>query len=66
MPSFLLGNILLVGCTTEFSKNKRPVLFDTKAEAEQAAKNFNCSGAHKMGDNWMPCKSHKAHEDHHN
>ena len=49
-------------------------IFETKAEAEKAAKDFNCTGAHKMGDKWMPCKihedhkeagSHKSHDGHH-
>jgi hypothetical protein len=33
-------------------------MFNTKAEAEAAAKHFNCKGAHKMGNQWMPCASH--------
>lgn len=33
-------------------------VFATKAEAEAAAKKFHCTGAHKMGDQWMPCASH--------
>ena len=33
-------------------------MFNTKAEAEAAAKQFNCKGAHKMGNQWMPCASH--------
>ena len=53
-----------MGCSSESAKNKIPVLFETKEEAEQAAKNFNCTGAHQMGDKWMPCKSHKAHDAH--
>lgn len=32
--------------------------FATKAEAEAAAKNFNCKGAHQMGSMWIPCASH--------
>ena len=35
-------------------------MFATKAEAEAAAKKFNCKGAHKMGEMWMPCASHAA------
>ena len=54
----------LIGCSTEASENGNISLFDTKLEAEKAAKSFNCTGAHKMGDQWMPCKSHKAHEGH--
>ena len=42
---------------------RRPLLgalpvFATKAEAEATAKHFNCQGAHKMGNQWMPCASH--------
>jgi len=33
-------------------------MFATKAEAEAAAKTFHCTGAHKMGDQWMPCANH--------
>ena len=36
-----------------------PALYPTQAEAEKAAKlHFNCTGAHKMGDQWMPCAKH--------
>ena len=33
-------------------------LYDTKEEAEQAAKALGCKGAHQMGDKWMPCEKH--------
>mgnify|MGYP005751423211 CR=1 FL=1 len=33
-------------------------VFSTQAEAEAAAPGFNCTGAHKMGNRWMPCSSH--------
>jgi hypothetical protein len=33
-------------------------VFATKAEAEAAARHFNCTGAHKMGNQWMPCATH--------
>jgi hypothetical protein len=36
----------------------RKAMFATKAEAEAAAKHFNCKGAHRMGEMWMPCASH--------
>ena len=52
----------LMGCSVGFTKKGTPALFNTRREAEKAAKNFNCTGAHKMGDKWMPCKSHDAHE----
>jgi len=36
-----------------------PALYATKAEAEAAAKkHFNCTGAHQMGKQWMPCTTH--------
>ena len=35
-----------------------PGLYATKAEAEAAAKQFNCTGAHAMGNQWMPCEHH--------
>ena len=36
-----------------------PANYQTQAEAEKAAKlHFNCSGAHKMGTQWMPCAKH--------
>ena len=63
LPSFFLG-VLLIGCSTESENNKIPALFDTKVEAEKAAKDFNCTGAHEMGNKWMPCESHNVHEEH--
>ena len=57
-------SLSLIACSPESNKEGTAALFDTKAEAEKAAKSFNCVGAHKMGDKWMPCKTHKAHEKH--
>ena len=51
----------LVGCTSKVEE-KTPALFDTRIEALKAAKSFNCSGAHKMGNKWMPCSTHESHE----
>ena len=59
-PLFLIS--LLVGCTSKVEKTKTPAIFDTRREALKAAKSFNCTGAHKMGDKWMPCSTHKSHE----
>tara|TARA_Y100001968_G_scaffold318965_1_gene349889 strand:- start:701 stop:955 length:255 start_codon:yes stop_codon:yes gene_type:complete len=50
-----------IGCSTNSESSRIRALFDTREEAAKAAKNFNCNGAHKMGDKWMPCKSHDAH-----
>ena len=33
-------------------------MYATQAEAEKAAPKFNCTGAHPMGDQWMPCAKH--------
>jgi len=33
-------------------------MYPTKAEAEKAASRFNCTGAHQMGNQWMPCAQH--------
>ncbi len=55
----------LIGCSGHSQTNETPALFETKAEAERAAKDFNCRGAHKMGDKWMPCKNHESHDGHH-
>tara|TARA_Y100000287_G_scaffold124832_1_gene100649 strand:- start:77 stop:247 length:171 start_codon:yes stop_codon:yes gene_type:complete len=38
---------------------KMPMLFDTKEQAEKEAYKFDCEGAHRMGDKWMPCSMHK-------
>ena len=52
----------IIGCSSN-SKKATPALFDTKVEAEKAAKKFNCKGAHKMGAKWMPCESHEKHQE---
>ena len=61
--SILSISFLLVGCSDNSQGKGTPSLFDTKREAEKAAKDFNCTGAHRMGDKWMPCKSHAAHKE---
>ena len=53
----------IMGCSTNSESSSTKALFDTREEAAKAAKNFNCTGAHKMGNKWMPCKSHDAHEE---
>ena len=53
----------LIGCSSNSQTSGTPAIFETKLEAEKAAKNFNCIGAHKMGNKWMPCKSHADHEE---
>ena len=53
----------IMGCPTNSESSSTRALFDTREEAAKAAKNLNCTGAHKMGNKWMPCKSHDAHEE---
>ena len=60
--SILIMSLSIIGCSNNSESNKTRALFETREEAEKAAKNFNCTGAHKMGNKWMPCKSHDAHE----
>jgi hypothetical protein len=44
---------------TKPSKHPVPALYPTRAEAEKAAKrHFQCTGAHPMGQQWMPCAHH--------
>ena len=56
-------SFLLMGCSSHSNKGAKPALFDTKVEAENAARKFNCNGAHQMGDKWMPCESHEEHQE---
>jgi hypothetical protein len=49
----------LLGTAAQANTAGVPAMYATKAEAEAAAKqHFNCSGAHPMGNQWMPCASH--------
>ena len=56
---------LFGGCASESTKNGTAALFETKEEAEAAAIKFNCTGAHKMGQKWMPCAEHGIHKSPH-
>ena len=42
----------------------RQAMFPTRAEAEAAAPEFGCSGAHQMGEMWMVCAKHGASNPH--
>ena len=61
---FIAFSFLFVGCSSVSNQSRTQSLFNTKTEAEKAAKNFNCVGAHKMGDKWMPCEKLDDHEKH--
>jgi len=47
-----------VACAQHSNTGAVPAMYATKAEAEKAATKFNCTGAHQMGDQWMPCTKH--------
>jgi len=48
-----------LGPVAQANTNGVPAMYATKAEAEAAAKqHFKCTGAHRMGDQWMPCATH--------
>ena len=51
----------MFGCSNKpvEKEMKMPMLFNTKEEAEKEAYQFDCEGAHQMGDKWMPCRMHK-------
>ena len=49
--------ILLSGQAASPVQGKQAV-FSTQALAEAAAPDFNCQGAHRMGNQWMPCSAH--------
>ena len=52
--------VLLPGAATAQHETV-PALYPSQAEAEKAAKlHFHCTGAHRMGDQWMPCSVHGA------
>ena len=49
----------LCGAAVDASPAGVPAVYATKAEAEEAArKHFHCTGAHPMGQQWMPCQKH--------
>ena len=48
-----------LACAQTTNAGAVPAMYATKAEAEAAAKkHFNCTGAHPMGNQWMPCATH--------
>jgi hypothetical protein len=58
--SYLLGCIALVSCLLPFQPLKAHFLleestFDTRVQAQTAAKYLNCKGVRKIEDRWKPC-----------
>ncbi len=68
MLSIFLLTFPLLSCSFEKEDSTTkgtPALFNTKEEAEKAAeRDFDCFGAHKMGNKWMPCEKHDSHTGH--
>jgi len=56
---FSVATSSALGASAQANSGAVPAMYATKAEAEAAAKHhFNCTGAHQMGNQWMPCTSH--------
>ena len=56
----LLSSPAIVRANPSSGSEAVPALYATKAEAEKAARlHFNCTGAHRMGQQWMPCAQHR-------
>lgn len=55
----VVPNCVELSVSKEFDR-----LYDTKEEAEQNAERLGCTGAHSMGDKWMPCSSHNNNYNH--
>jgi hypothetical protein len=49
---------LQIACAGHLGVGAVPGVYPTRAAAEAGAKFYNCSGAHPMGTQWMPCSSH--------
>ena len=54
----LLMGLPLTGAAQQAPTRGVSAQYATKADAEKAAKFFHCTGAHQMGDKWMPCDKH--------
>ena len=67
----LVGTVLTItaGCSMGDPNKELPkkAMFKTQAEAEAAAPEFGCTGAHQMGEMWMVCEKHEqaGHQGHH-
>ena len=55
--------LLVMSCSNVAANNEpgqpKQAMFKTRAEAEAAAEDFGCTGAHQMGSMWMVCEHHK-------
>ena len=57
-----------MSCTNVAANNEsgqpKQAMFKTRAEAEAAAADFGCTGAHQMGSMWMVCEHHNTNTHH--
>ena len=44
--------------STNDDKTSMHTMYEKRGAAKKAAKEFGCTGAHSMGDYWMPCRDH--------
>ena len=58
LPALSSACLPALACAEHSNSGGVPAMYATKAEAEKAASKFNCTGAHQMGDKWMPCDMH--------
>ena len=58
--------LVLLGAAVN-AQNDQPkqAMFKTEAEAQAAAPEFGCEGAHRMGEMWMVCANHTDVNSHH-
>ena len=58
------ASVMVVASVSAKDHGAQPkqAMFKTKAEAEAAAPDFGCTGAHPMGDMWMVCEQHNHHK----
>lgn len=54
-----MASLCMLGVDALANTPSVPAIYASQAEAEKAARqHFNCTGAHKMGNQWMPCAKH--------
>ena len=60
LPMVVAAMTLTIGSVSAQHQHSKPrqAMFPTRAEAEAAAPEFGCSGAHQMGEMWMVCSKH--------
>ena len=66
--ALLFSSILVMSASSAFANphadQPKQAMFKTQQEAEAAAPEFGCKGAHQMGSMWMVCAKHEEAEQH--